>query len=1223
MALSAAPAGASGRNVDVQNVAAGSADFQFNGSNVRINVSDNAIINYHRFDIPQNHLVEFVQRGVDSRVLNRVTSNVPSYIDGTLQANGQVYLVNPAGVMFGQTAVINVGQFFAAAGNITDQDFLAGQNRFVISDADLINRGSITGADGVHLMGHTVQNLGVIHAPNGVVSLSSGEEVYIREEGSAIMVSVDHLDTGSGQPLDATDNADPTGKAGVVNEGSVTGQDVFFAVGDVYSLALVNAGDIEADNVTLAGNGQVAHTGTIDVSNDDGVGGTAKVLGDTVAITGDINASGSDGGGEIHIGGVLDSENETFGTADNTFVASTASLRADATDQGDGGTVTVQADESVIFDGAASARGGPNGGDGGFIAFSGDRTVVFGDGADADTSAPQGADGSILLRSDMIDIIDGEDFDDDVYDRGDGINLFADEYDGGYGLPDDLWAIFDELDLPGATLLSVDDLQDVSGNLILEAFDSIRTRLGGGEPPTEPGDWETIDLFNLGPGQSISLLAGNEVLIYDQIITNGGDVIIRSGVPGLVTAIDGFPGGVDIAAPIRTNGGDLTIEASGLATLVQQLQEAGIEEFELGLVSDFLDFPLSNSPVSIRNGATLDTAGGSARIAATEGDLLFDGVNLFTSGGDIDLAANGQANFRDTAIAAGSGDIRLVTGGFLFTDDVQFNGSGLLTLAPIDPAGSIGIGAEGDLWISRQDLESFNDGFAGIIFGDAVDGAHVIQIGVAGDDPLVFTDPVTFAAPKAGGEIFVNAPLVGLDDASFTFLGSGNTTTLGADIITASNPIVFNDSVILASDVNIDATNNNQAVGANVAFNGDINAMSGAENLVVSSGAGDTAYNGAIGADNPLAGITIVSADNVSFNAPVNTTGSLAATTSGDLNLSGGNTYNLGGGLTHSGAGQAVLGGQINTTGGAVIFNAAVSLVQGLTINTTAGGADGGQVAFNNTVNSAGQPQSLSLITGLADLFFGSTVGTGSKLGDVVIGSANDVTANNTFVASSLTQLSGTGNTTFADLVTDSGTANITTAGLLTLNVRAPGDTPVADAGPSAASLAASANAASQNASEEDGAEASESDVEATPAALVLALLRLPPETEIDETLARQFIDAYEAMAGGEQLDTLKAQLAAAYVRGVDEAEAAGAAFDAAAWAAALEDRSDAATRLTQINAILDLVDALGLNASDARTARMALLERFRPEVVPMPDFETALAARRVTTPAPAPADAV
>lgn len=99
-----------------EQVVRGNVQVQRSGSQTQIRASHNSIINYRSFDIGSHESVRFVQPNAQSRVLNRIQSPSPTRIDGALQANGHVYLVNRSGVLFGPGSVINVGALYAASG---------------------------------------------------------------------------------------------------------------------------------------------------------------------------------------------------------------------------------------------------------------------------------------------------------------------------------------------------------------------------------------------------------------------------------------------------------------------------------------------------------------------------------------------------------------------------------------------------------------------------------------------------------------------------------------------------------------------------------------------------------------------------------------------------------------------------------------------------------------------------------------------------------------------------------------------------------------------------------------------------------------------------------------------------------------------------------------------------------------------------------------------------
>ncbi|TBV01674.1 MBG domain-containing protein [Phytopseudomonas dryadis] len=163
-------------------VIAGQADIGQSGTSLTVNQgSDRAIIDWQSFDIGKDASVRFNQPGAHAAALNRVTGGSRSQILGNLSANGQVYLVNGAGVLFGQSAQVDVGGIVASTLAISNEDFLAGKDRFTLTEnstGEVINQGSITATNGtVALLGTSVSNTGNIQADGGNAILAAGREI--------------------------------------------------------------------------------------------------------------------------------------------------------------------------------------------------------------------------------------------------------------------------------------------------------------------------------------------------------------------------------------------------------------------------------------------------------------------------------------------------------------------------------------------------------------------------------------------------------------------------------------------------------------------------------------------------------------------------------------------------------------------------------------------------------------------------------------------------------------------------------------------------------------------------------------------------------------------------------------------------------------------------------------------------------------------------------------
>jgi len=151
-------------------------------------------LNWQSFDLAANQTVNFLQPGRDAVAINRIFSSTPSDIFGRLNANGQVWLINPNGVLFGASAQVNVGGLVASALDVDDGTLDAGQHRFAgAGNGRIVNRGTLA-ADGgyVALLGNQVSNQGVIRAQWGTVALAGGSAVTLTFAGSQLVhVQVD------------------------------------------------------------------------------------------------------------------------------------------------------------------------------------------------------------------------------------------------------------------------------------------------------------------------------------------------------------------------------------------------------------------------------------------------------------------------------------------------------------------------------------------------------------------------------------------------------------------------------------------------------------------------------------------------------------------------------------------------------------------------------------------------------------------------------------------------------------------------------------------------------------------------------------------------------------------------------------------------------------------------------------------------------------------------
>src|SRR6476646_4299208 len=294
--------------------------------------SQKAILNWQGFSIAKPETVNFQQPNSSSIALNRVVGNSGSEIYGALNANGQVFLINPNGILFAPGASVNVGGLVASTNDIRNDDFLAGRYVFQGNGGPgtVVNQGKIESPTGyAALIGRKVENAGTIVART--VALAAGNRVALDMIGDRLIsVRVEQAALG----------------AAALNKGTILAEG-----GSVYLLArsadalldtvVNNTGIIRATSLVARNGvivlgcgtqGVVANSGTLDVSGKEpgATGGTVKVLGEYVGLFNGsrIDASGDAGGGTVLIGGNF----HGFGPEQNakeTYVASDTVINAD------------------------------------------------------------------------------------------------------------------------------------------------------------------------------------------------------------------------------------------------------------------------------------------------------------------------------------------------------------------------------------------------------------------------------------------------------------------------------------------------------------------------------------------------------------------------------------------------------------------------------------------------------------------------------------------------------------------------------------------------------------------------------------------------------------------------------------------------------------------------------------------------------------------------------
>ncbi len=328
--------------------------------------SDKSIVNWEKFSIALGEEVRFHLPSKTSAILNRVTGGSPSILQGLLQSNGKVYLINPQGIVLSKEGVIDTAGFLASTLDLTDKQFLEDNFLFEGSSTEGIAiHGKVISSDGdAVFIGYTIEKTGSVQTPHGITAIGVGQRIVVHPAGEERITII---------PTDS-----PRAEMGLAHAGSIEAHQIELkADGNVYSLAINDAGLIQANGfeehagrIILKADGGFAATSGNLTANGQNQGGTIQILGKNVYVNGTLEATGAFGGGTIDVGGGPMGTAPANYNAETAFVDKSGVLITRATTKGDGGLVSIFGQEAY-FHGSIDARGGPKGGNGGEVDIIG------------------------------------------------------------------------------------------------------------------------------------------------------------------------------------------------------------------------------------------------------------------------------------------------------------------------------------------------------------------------------------------------------------------------------------------------------------------------------------------------------------------------------------------------------------------------------------------------------------------------------------------------------------------------------------------------------------------------------------------------------------------------------------------------------------------------------------------------------------------------------------
>lgn len=673
-----AQAGDAGTLPQDPTVAAGNASFAQSGKTLTVNQTSNrAVIDWRSFDIGANAQTNFNQPSAGSIAVNRVNAGTdPTRIDGGLHANGQVWILNPNGVLFGATARVNAAGIVASTANIDTSRFMAGDNRLAFTGKDsgtVANDGHISvGESGLAaFVAPSVRNSGVITARTGKVTLASGTTFTLDLAGDRLV----EIGIGSDKAV-----VDQSGK--IVDPGGTV------------QLSARAASDVVDGTINMSGVTRVASIRQ--------VGGQIILDGDAVAISGTADASGTSGGTIAITGKTID-------------VADTASLRANATGTGKGGTITAVASLRGSYAGRYSAHA--TSGDGGKIETSGESVSTAPDIA-VNASSASGQAGEWLIDPLNVTIAAGSGGGltgatvtvgaiQTALAGGTGVAITTDQSGSGTGdltLTASINAISTGnagLTLTGRHLLATgNSVINIAGGALTLNVNSVNAN---SISPT--GGWINDALGMIGTvsgGSTINLGAGTYVTSSGYINVNKSNLAINGAGQGLtildsrtastyglrVTALDNVSlNGFTLYGATGTNAYGLKAEATTNLTLSNiTSQGAAKSEFDLnGIIGGTLTNLTANGAAAIGAGFTSGaaTAGNGISLTDSQNVTLSNSTTLNNLWGGLALYQSNMPSgytFQEKNITVAASNNFTETNPIYAEDQSATNDFGALTL---------------------------------------------------------------------------------------------------------------------------------------------------------------------------------------------------------------------------------------------------------------------------------------------------------------------------------------------------------------------------------------------------------------------------------------------------------------------------------------------------------------------------------------------------------------
>ncbi|MEQ8611626.1 MAG: filamentous hemagglutinin N-terminal domain-containing protein [Parvibaculum sp.] len=969
--------------------------------------AERVFIDWASFNIGASDSVSFQQGGSQWIAVNRVTGGLgPTTIDGMLTANGHVWIIDPAGIAFSSTAVVDVGGLLATASNIDPGDFLAVTDledetgfSFAFGGNDgarVSNAGTINSSGLLAMVAPLVDNSGTLESTYGDVLLGGANAFRLSFTQVERPADADHqtafdelLVTDFIIETPVTNDPVPGNETvPVTNTGNLTGANVIVSAASAGGGAFINMdGVVEATSIGDQ-SGDVVILGGGDFT--DGAADAASSGSEAIRIeNADITAAGD----FVAQGTGVSIEK---GTGPGTITAGSSRIAATSGDvTSDTNLTTTGGGMDISASGLVS------------VAALDASTTIDIEAADVDLGGGVVAGSTIAMEATAGDI-SGTDID---------IEGASVELTGQVTATDSASIV---ATTGNATL---NDDMTSTGSILIGAASGKVTAAG------------------LDADTTLGVTAGD--IDLNGTVTGGGAVTLEATAGDISgTDIDIAGASVELTGPVNATDSAAIVATTGDATLNDDLTSTGsilIEAASGKVTAAGLDadttLGLTAEDIDL-NGTVL--GGGAVTMTATAGDI---------SGTDIDIGG-ASVELTGTVAATDSASITATTGDLTLNNDMTSTGSILLEAAE-GKATTAGLEADTTLDITADDIEVTGNATAGgalsmvaELLGIDLQGAvEAASVSLDAEGNVTATGTITSTAGEIGIEAGGDTGLAALDAA----------TTL--DVI--AEDIDLNGAVAGGGAVTIEATAGDisgtdiDIEGASVELTGPVTATDSASIVAT---AGDATLND----DLTSTGSILIEA----ASGKISATGLDAATTldvtAADIDLDG--TVVGGGAVTMEATAGDISGTDIDIEGASVELTGPVTATDSASIVATTGDAtlnddmtSTGSIlieAASGKVIAAGLDADTTLSVTAGDIDLNGTVTGGGAV--TVEATAGDISGTDIDIEGASVELTGpvtatdsasivatTGDATLNDDMTSTGSilieateGEVTTAGL-------------------------------------------------------------------------------------------------------------------------------------------------------------------------------------------------